>query len=175
MLHPLLATARHRGLQSGRLPRISDPRMKSRLKLKHKGKQKAVPVPKEWQEQASDPWKGALSLPKPPPPPWGHLSGHNLPNSQDGHTWPHTLPPQWSPDIMTGFFPDTILIYSTHAPLLTTTTLSEGNYTLLREMQEILCGSLFLTGRKTHQKTVWRQWSPNTLFNNVPPPTESSY
>lgn len=58
MLHPLLATARHRGLQSGRLPRISDPRMKSRLKLKHKGKQKAVPVPKEWQNRRVTPEKG---------------------------------------------------------------------------------------------------------------------
>lgn len=164
MLHTLSATAGHRGLQSGRLSRISDPpakllplfhpgdprhRMKSRLKLRHEGRQRAVPVPKEWQQQASDPWKGALSLPKPPSPTWGHLSGHSLPSSQDGHTWPRTLPPQWSPDVTTGFLPDTTLIYSTHTPLLTTTTLSEGNCTLLREMQEMPCGNLFLTGRET--------------------------
>lgn len=51
----------------------------------HAGRQRAVAVPKEQQEQGSDPWKAAFSLPKPPSPPWGHVSGHSLPSSQDGH------------------------------------------------------------------------------------------
>lgn len=175
-------------MHSGRLPRTSDlaaapvscrggqTQDKEQAEAwAQEGRPRAVPVPKEQQEQGSDPWKGDLSLPKPPPPTWAHLSGHSLPSSQDSYSWPHTLLPQWPPDVVTGFLPESTLIHSRYAPLLTTTVPSQGNYILLREMQDMGCGSISLTVRKTCQKTEWRQLSPNMLLNNVPPPTEASY
>lgn len=155
------------GLQSGRLPRISDlpakllplshageprHRMKSRLKLRHmRGDRRQSLCPRSSTNRGVIPEKGtsayvSLLLPH------EHISQDTASQAPRTAIVGHILQPEWPPDAMTGFLPDTIVFHSTYAPLLTT-ILSEGNYILLRRMQEMPCGSLSLTVRKTCPKT----------------------